>query len=328
MTASDLKFIEMVKARIHKCLLPSTLPKITSTNLSDLGSFITFLVSYDVSKCIQTYIKLDEKVSLNSIFSALNSCWMDELKKIIGLAHPSRRLREFIEMYLSRFEIDELMNTLKERDFIDKKHYYFLKPEVLGRISYARSVSDLINVLKEVRRPYTRIFIDVLSKFSNLGLSELNIGTVERMVYERYWRKLSEVSKKLHPSHKLASSLRIIQLASKLEKEVRMAVINKEDVSSVLRKVPAVISNAIVAAQGSMQELDIVFNVIKYMYCISELTFSPLSYDVVLNYLLIKEWESFLVSFTTYLITQGFDKEYILERLGRWWKVYEYLTKS
>ncbi|MCD6428760.1 MAG: V-type ATPase subunit [Desulfurococcales archaeon] len=328
MTASDLKFIEMVKARIHRCLLPSALPKITSTNLSDLGSFITFLISYDVSKCIQTYIKLDERVGINSIFSALSNCWMDELKKIIRLAHPSQKLKQFIEMYLSKFEISELINALRERDFIDKKHYYFLKPEVLSRISYARSVSDLINVLKEVRRPYTRLFIDVLSKFSNLGLSELDVGTVERMVYERYWRELSEISRKLHPSHKLASSLRIIQLTSKLEKEVRRAVVNKEDISSVLRKVPAVVSNAIAAAQGSTQELDIVFNVIRYMYCINELTFSPLSYDVVLNYLLVKEWESFLISFVTYLITQGFDKEYILERLSRWWKVYEYLTKS
>ncbi|RLG74016.1 MAG: hypothetical protein DRO14_06120, partial [Thermoprotei archaeon] len=118
MTASDLKFIEMIKARIHRCLLPNTLPKILSTNLSDLDSFITFLVSYDVSKCIQTYIKLDEKVSIDSIFSALNSCWMDELKRIISLAHPSRRLRQFIEMYLSRFGIVELVNALREWDSI------------------------------------------------------------------------------------------------------------------------------------------------------------------------------------------------------------------
>lgn len=328
MTASDLKFIEMIKARIHRCLLPNTLPKILSTNLSDLDSFITFLVSYDVSKCIQTYVKLDEKVSIDSIFSALNSCWMDELKRIISLAHPSRRLRQFIEMYLSRFGIVELVNALREWDSIDKKHYYFLKSEVLNRISYAHSVSDLINVLKDVRSPYARIFIDVLSKFSNLGLSELDVSTVEKMVYERYWRKLSEISRKLHPSLKLAACLRIIQLSSRLERDVRRAIISKEDVSSVLRKVPAVISNAIIATQESVQELDIMFNVIRYMYCINELMFSPLSYDVVLNYLLIKEWESFLVSFITYLFTQGFDKEYILERLGRWWEVYGYITKS
>ena len=137
-----------------------------------------------------------------------------------------------------------------------------------------------------------------------------------------------EISKKLRPSLKLSSCLRIIQLTSKLEKEVRRAVINKEDISSVLRKVPAVISNAIVAAQESIQELDVLFNVIKYMYCISELTFSPLSYDTALNYLLVKEWEAFLISFITYLITQGYDKEYILEKIGRWWKVYGYLTKG
>ncbi|RLG76669.1 MAG: hypothetical protein DRO14_03615, partial [Thermoprotei archaeon] len=250
------------------------------------------------------------------------------LKRIISLAHPSRRLRQFIEMYLSRFGIVELVNALREWDSIDKKHYYFLKSEVLNRISYAHSVSDLINVLKDVRSPYARIFIDVLSKFSNLGLSELDVSTVEKMVYERYWRKLSEISRKLHPSLKLAACLRIIQLSSRLERDVRRAIISKEDVSSVLRKVPAVISNAIIATQESVQELDIMFNVIRYMYCINELMFSPLSYDVVLNYLLIKEWESFLVSFITYLFTQGFDKEYILERLGRWWEVYGYITKS
>jgi len=328
MSTIDLKFIEVLKTRMHRCLLPNSLPKITSTHVSDLGSFITFLVSYDISKCFQSYVKPDEKVSINRIFSALSNCWVNELKRVIDLTHTSHKLREFIEVYLSRFELSEFINVLREWELINKEHYYFLKAEVLGKVSYARSVSDLISILKEVRRPWSHLFIYVLSKFSNLSLGDLNVSTVEELVYERFWRDLTATSRKLNPKIKLASCLRTIQMVSKLEREVRRAIINKEEVSGVLRKVPAVISSAVEAARASSQELDTLFGAIKYMYCINELMFSPLSYDTVLNYLLIKEWESFLISFITYLIARGFDKEYILERIGRWWKVYGYLIKN
>ena len=328
MSTADLKFIEILKTRMHRCVTPDTLPKITPTHLSDLGSFITFLVSYDISRCFQTYVKLDESISVNRVFSALSRCWVSDLRYVINLAHASSALRKFIDLYLSKFEISEFINALRERESIDKGHYYFLKAEVLDKVGYVRNVNDLINALKDVRRPWSRLFNYVLPKYSNTSLGDLNVSTVEELVYDRFWRDLMIAGRKLHPKIKLTSCLRLIQMISKLEREVRRTVISNEDLSSTLRKVPAVISNAIEAAETSVQELDTVFGAIRYMYCINELKFSPLSYDIVLNYLLIKEWESFLISFITYLMARGFDKEYILERVGRWWKVYGYLVKS
>ena len=328
MASPDLNVIEALKIRLCKAISPDAILALSSTSISNLEAFITFLAPYDVSSCIQLSLKLDEKVGLGKLFSVMNMCWIESVRNLLKLIQPSRALKEFIHMYIGKFELVELLNLLKEvRVSIDPTHFYFLTSSIIDEASGVRKVSDFIDLLRAHPSIVSRIVADALRGFEDLSLTDIDAYAIERHAHQKYWDSLIVRAHGLKPQVKLVPCLRHLKVVTMIEGSVRRSLIAGEDPLKVLVGVPSRVATVVETCIHKAFELDIAFESLKYLYCFNELKYSPPSYDVVLNYMVVKEFESRFVSYITYLLINGFNKGYILDRLSRWWKVYELISK-
>lgn len=307
MRVNDFSALSELRLRSLKVLNIRDVKKVIESEIATLNDFLTIINGYDVVKCLYDYIKLDERLSVNTIYTELCKCWINELLSIVGNA--SADLIKFVKTYLTKYAIYTLVDSIKYLQVggFEKPRSVF---KCLNELLNANDVSDVIEVLRSCKEFNNSILTEVLYSYINHKLDGIDLGRLEMEFNDRYWNNLISDCSKLVDSIKLRHVLLTLRDFHIFDTSFKRKSLRGEDTDELLRKYDYSIYRFVVR-NLNINLYDYVSNVFKYILTTSSLKYSPLSYDVLLHYLLIKEWEAITMSYVIYSFTNNLGQTYV-----------------
>ncbi|MEM2206225.1 MAG: V-type ATPase subunit [Sulfolobales archaeon] len=312
MRVGDFSALCELKLRCLKVLGIGDIRKVIESELTELNDVLTIVNDYDVVKCAYRNIKLEKGLDIELIFNELSRCWISELLGILDRA--SAELVEFVKTYLTKYAISALIRSIKYLQVggvVRPKHVFKCLDE--GLLS-SSSVEDVINVVRCCRDFNNSLITEVLYRYVNSKLEDVDVDSLEGELNKYYWDYLILVASRLKDSINLQYVLRILKGFHEFDVMLKRKLVLGEDISELSKRYDYA-SYKHVVRKLSIDSYDYMSNVFRYLHMVSILKYSPLSYDIVLCYMLMKEWEALTLSYIIYLFTNGLEPTYVKKSL-------------
>ncbi len=323
MSSGNLSFLEKVKVEFQRIITPDLLRSLGESSLANIDASLESLSPYPAIECLKVRTGIDfRRASLKEIFATLTKCWHDDLANIAELTKPGESVVQFITLFMKKYELLELLEALRELSSKGRAltRFPFIDEWLLERLTIAESTQHLISVLREYRSVPAMIVADALMLSPEGSVHELNVNSLRDSVMEEYWRRIESIAGSIQPKVKFDKCLRNLKLINMLELRVREAFLEGKEISADLPKLPSKISEII---EGSDPlEADFIIATLKYVMCVDEMVFSPLSHDVTIAYMVAKEYEALLLSSFIKSQALGLGKYFLDEVLSRWLNAY------
>jgi len=319
---TDMVFLDRIKIRCVKVFSIKDLEKLTGVEDLKLSEFLDTLTKYDVGKCVHTQIKINGAATLDNIFKAVTNCWVDDLLKEGELV--SHKLMKFIKVYLSKYAITTVLECVK---FLQGR--VFKQPTVifdeLSGILSASNFSEVIEGVKLCKKCDASVVSNALYKYVGLRINEVSVSRLEGDLMDSYWRSLINEGVMLRQYVNLVRCLNFMKVLEEMDRELKRKLLVSEDVGDVLKRYDYSYYRYVgkhLQGANAIEYYDYVIAALRYSFTSSALTYSSLSYDVVLYYVILKEWESLIITFLLYSLIKGLDYKYVSSILRRWVEAY------
>jgi hypothetical protein len=321
----DQILISELSLRLTNSLSPDLLGNIVSSGLGNINDFISFVMQLDLGKCIQSHIKLDEQLGFNDIYLPIMKCWQTFLKELMGKLNISKEGIHFINAYLSKYGLTSVVSTLKLKRLMKTSLPFDSNlSDLILSMKYVNELADHLRRKKEID---SEILRNTLSKFPNVKLSELDSYALERTLLSKYWDKVIELGRKTKPKVSLMQCLNKLRKLNEIEIDLRSALIKGEDIEHLMKSLTSSEASILRSAlPHGWEDVDVAFSVLRIGSCHSKLKYSPPSYDKVLHFLIIKEWESIISSYIIYSFLKGHPPKTIQDNVRRWLRYYERIS--
>ncbi|MEM0453483.1 MAG: hypothetical protein QXO98_02350 [Sulfolobales archaeon] len=311
MRIEDFSALCDLKLRTLKVLSIKEVKKIIESEASEISDVLTLINGYYVVECIYKNIKLEEKLSINTIYNELCKCWVNDLITVISRA--SVDLIKFVKAYITKYAIPTLIGTIK---YVQTGGFERPKPifKCLDDLSNINDVKDVIMVLRDCKEFDSKVLTEALYGYLNYKLDGIDLGRLEEELNEYYWNSLISECQKLVDSIYLKHALLILRSFHKFDTTLKRKLLLGEDITELSRKYDYSLYKSIVK-DLNINSYDYISNAFRYLRISSILKLSPLSYDIILYYLLMKEWETTIISYIIYGFTNNLEPTYVKDSL-------------
>lgn len=321
MKVNDLAFLDIIYSKTLKTLNTNDVLRLREEGFVSLENLLSLLKGYDVVNCIYSNIKFNADLSIDDIFSCLTNCWFDELVNMCRSTMVSKEAISFVETYIVKHVITYLIMAIRYL-----RGESVRKPVVIIRcledIEGINTLSTLYDSLKLCKGINVRVLMDVLHKYRELRLVDIDVDTLYRQLMDSYWRYLLMYGKLLNPRHNLIRVLELLKDLESLNTLIRRKLILSEDLNDVMRRYDySVFKILLKALQSDIPTYDVISSLLIYYHATTLLRYSPLSYDVLLHYLMLKEWEAIILSFIIYGLSYDLST-YVQKFLDFWVSAY------
>ncbi len=327
MYSGNLSFLVKVKISFQRIVTPNVLRPLIESDVTSVDALLESLSSYPAMECLRMRVGTDiQKLSLKEIFATLTKCWQDDLINIAELTKPKENVIRFITLLMKRYELLELLEALRELSLNQRiiTYFPFIDEGLRKKLVDAESIQHLVSILKKHRSVPTVIVAEALTPSSKSSIRELNVDSLRDTVIEEYWRRIMSAAKSIRPKVKLEKCLKNLKLIDALELRVKKAFLEGKELSASLPKLSPRISEIIKGCDPS--GIDFTIATLKYVMCVDEMLFSPLSHDITIAYIIAREYEALLLSSLIRSQTLGLDKYFLNEVLNRWLNAYDKIT--
>lgn len=312
MRVDDFSALCELKLRCLKVLGIEDIKKIIESETTELNDVLAITNDYDAVKCVYRNIKLDRGLDIELIFNELSRCWINELLSVLDRA--SARLTEFVRTYLVKYAISALIRSIKYLQVggVVRPKYVFkcLDDGLLN----SSNVEEVISVVRRCRDFNNSLITEVLYRYVDSKLEEVNVDSLEGELNKYYWDSLVLVASRLKDSINLQHVLRILKGFHEFDVMFKRKSVLGEDISELSKRYDYA-SYKYVVRKLSIDSYDYISNAFKYLYMTSILKYSPLNYDIVLYYMLMKEWEALTLSYIIYVFTNHLEPTYVKKSL-------------
>ena len=148
MKLEDKKLIERLKLKLIKSFPPSNLKELLKHNITSLESLSPLLSGneiYEYLKKIPSNLIIENP---RAIFYTILKLWLDDLMHELNMLKTSKELTRFIQGYIGRYEIDEIINCMRHiRLGKGKLQTYFIPQEVTEMMCNCRGINDIFKIL-------------------------------------------------------------------------------------------------------------------------------------------------------------------------------------
>ncbi len=313
MKLGDFSALCRLMMRYFKLLSVGDVRKIVELEVTGLDDVLAFLSGYDVARCVYGNVKLGMGLSIDDLFNELSMCWINELFDVLRTASPD--LIKFVKTYLAKYAISALVRSIKYLQVggVSKPRCVFECLE--DGLRNVNEVFDVINVVRGCKEFESSVITSVLYRYADHKLEEVDLDLLEMELNERYWNCLVSESLKLKDSINLGRVIRILKDFHMFDTAFKRKSVSGEDVGDLFKRYDYSVYRPIIKSLNAGL-YDYIGYVFKYFYTTSILKYSPLSYDVVLLYMLGKEWEATFLSYLIYSFTNGLEPAYVKKSLG------------
>ncbi len=322
MRVEDLKVLSNLEVSMNRVLTPSLMRDLME-NSTSLDNLLTFLSGFEISKCVEERIDTSAPLSYVVIRGKLRECWMRDLINRLHLMKASRKLLNFVELFTLKENIVDLFTSLRLGE--PDTAYSRIAREVSSTLLSSTEVTEATYRLRALRNPLGTLVSVALRRTGWRRVRDIDWWFLEDRVLEEYWGKLLELGKSLKPTYRLTKCLSTSRKFTGYKIRVREVLIKGGDVTPLLRVLGAGIAEAVRRLGGDPVSVDLLLNVVDFKLCHDMLRYGPLTYDVLLKYLLLKEFELTQVSYTLYLLLQELPDSILKLSLGRWVEIHEFL---
>ncbi len=320
----DEAFLSRVRLKSYKVLTPDKLRYLSTSKIGSLTELLTVLQGLDVVSCLQSEFKVGEQLPLDITYMKLIACWVNDLRKLIELFKPSSKVVDFTEAYVSKYFAYEFITALTEGY---SYRAVFLSEEIQNAISQSNYVYEILSRVGKLNKQFPTIVKDVLVKYREKRLKDLDryllLVEYEEMLYNR----LTRILKDLHADPYAFECLNKIRSISLSKAVIREAFVRKEalkELTSFSVKERASLEK--VMALNNPHLLEEVLAFLPFLSCEKSLRTLPLGYADLLHFLILKDWESLILSNVVYIINLGYGPENVVESFKRWLEVYDFIT--
>ena len=321
-TTNDEIFFNHVKLRSHKTLSPENLRRINELAAYTFSGLLSALQGFETSSCISRELRSDLPMSRITVYSKLLKCWESELRSEVRLIKPSERVVNLIDLYVGKYIISDLIGVVsagvKETIYLDTSIAEFLKTD--------REVGEVISAISRKGSTYNLIS-SVLRDYRKVKIRELDVGEFSRKLSASYFRGLKNTLKELNISSYGLRCVEFLEEFEELKPRLRKALIEGRDLRSIATPLTQKQREVVLRTSKNIHDFEYVLSVLPTYFCHSMLKSLPISADILLDYLLLKEVEFSLLSYVIYLVNTGYSADLIKEEIGRWLRLYESITE-
>ncbi len=305
MVEGTLNFLQALKLEVDNVLTPSDLKELLGRDLSS-GDVFRELSRYAIARCLEGRVgsRLGE-LTYSEVHAEALKCWVEELSSIMELTSPDDVYRKFVATYVSRHEVRELINVLKQLKVGSKLGgLELIGSEVLGRLEGVATVPQVVSVLRELRTDASKLVADALLEQVEAGVKDVNLEALESRVREAFWRRLDGLASSILSKNKLSKCLRVLRTLDSIEQRVRAAFLEEGEVVAAAGKAEPLILDALDKATD-VGDVDAIIQAVRLKACFDELKYSPLSADIMMPYLVGREFEVNVISFVIHAASLG-----------------------
>ncbi len=305
MSEGTLNFLQALKLKAERALTPRDLKELLSRGLSG-GDAFKNLSRYAIARCLEARVgSKTGMLTYRDIHAEALKCWLDELSNIIELTSPDDTYRRFALTYVSRHEVRDLINALRQLKAGSKVGgLELIEEETVARLEGVTSVPQVVSILRELRTEASKLVADSLLEQAEVGVKEINVEALEARVKESFWRRLEGLASSMVSKSKLGKCLRVLRTLDITEPRIRTAFAGGGEVTAVAGKAEPLILNALDKATD-LGDVDALIHTLRIRACFDELRYSPLSADTLMPYLVGREFEVNIISFIIHTTSSG-----------------------
>lgn len=315
--ANDLALLSVIHLKALKSLSVGDLMRFKKAGVTTVEGLLLQIGGYDVASCIYSNVKLDTGLGIDAVFSALTRCWINGILGICKAVMASEKVTSFIRTYITKYLITYLVRSIRyiQGAAVGKPVTILGCLEDIDGINSVSKLYEMLRLCEDVNR---KVLTDVLHWYREIKLADLNVSMLEMELTNSYWRHLIACGRLLQPQHNLLRVLRLLNEFRVVDMLIKKRLAMGEGVEDVMRKYDySVFRDLVKPSLGNAMTYDITSSFLAYRYASSLLKYSPLSYDALLRYLVLKEWESMVISFIIYGLSHNLGT-YLLEALSVW----------
>lgn len=324
-TTSDLKFLGVLKLKLNKTITPTYLNRLVGVSIKTPPDFVTAAAGTDVSLCLQKEIKLSEIPKSDVIYAKLLSCWINDLKELMIKIGPSRKLTHLVNTYIGRYPLMAVIYGIAGNKTIDLP--YPLNQDIFLAVKEAKTFADLIESLEKKGRDDLKPVVEIIQDYSENKISDVDPYDFMLKGREAFWSMVAEGVKKAGGGETLTRCINRIKKVIQLIHEVRKAELAEHDISKVLQLFDHKEREILKATAEDYVRLESFLIFGEFFRCLNEIHLSPLGIETLLQYLILKDWETFFVTHTIYALGMGYSPEYLKQSFERWLWLYELTGK-
>ena len=324
-TTSDLKFLSVLKLKLNKTITPTYLNRLVGVSIKTPSDFITAAAGTDVSLCLQKEIKISEIPQSDVIYAKLLSCWTSNLKELMTKIGPGRKLTSIVNTYIGRYPLMAVIYGIAGNKTVDLP--YPLNQDIFLVVKEAKTFADLIESLKKKSREDLKPVIEILQNYRDYEIREVDPYDFILKARKTFWSMVADEVRKAGGGEALTRCMNRVRKVIPLIHEVRKAELTEHDISKVLQFFDPKEQEILKATAEDYGRLESFLIFGELFRCLNEIHLSPLGIETLLQYLILKDWETFFVTHTIYALSMGYSPEYLKQSLERWLWLYELTSK-
>ncbi len=314
---NDLKFLSVIKLMSDRTLTPKRLITLEGEKLDKPTDLASYLTGLDVIKCVESSLKLDDLPEASIIYEKLLTCWTQELSHLMRILKPSRSIQELINTYLSIYAIKALHHSLITEG--SGPHYPVLS-EITEGVRSSQTISELLRKLKSSSNPVIKVLLNFLTTYPNKTITEIDPHELQSDLLRKTWLRIRFSLKGSPKAVECVSCLNAVE-------EALRSVRSGEEISKALSGLSDKVKGALIDFKGDPFLLESALKLWGLTYCDTLLTYYSFSNSTILRYLLVKDWETSLVTYVLNLLKMGFPGEYVQKKVRDLVKIYELFTQ-
>ncbi len=311
------------RARESKVITRGDALKALEVGSKNFIDFVNYISKFEIGNYILTEIKLERTTTPTEFERACYRFLHSELTFLRNMA--PRKCREFLDAYVSKYDALNIANIVaslalgtRAKNLIPMG--ILVDRNLLDALANSKSVDDLYSVVKEVNIPWLE---DLISIFK--------MGEIP--ILAKYFEYLIETAQNLSPAHSITKALECMRNYLIIERLLKYMVSGKKLPEELHRYLPSDLEFIIWTPSEALMKLEAthpqMYRIIKkylhgeelrpqirialtdsmYQQIMDILMPHILSYDSVLRYIVMREYEVWLLSLVFSALYLGKEQE-------------------